>query len=62
MITATEDSDCIEQLTQKMTTLVTDESLAVDMSLQSYADYVNYCSMDRMVDGFVAAIESHTTH
>jgi len=59
MITATKDRDCIEQLAQKMTTLATDESLAVKMSQQSYADYVNFCSMDRMVDGFVAAIEGH---
>ncbi len=62
MITATQDSDCINQLAQKMTTLATDESLAVNMSQQSYADYVNYCSMDRMVDGFVAAIEGHAKH
>ena len=62
MINATEDSDCIEQLAQKMTALATDESLAVKMSQQSYADYVNYCSMERMVDGFVAAIEGHVKH
>lgn len=62
MITATEDSECIDQLTQKMTALATDESLAVNMSQQSYSDYVNYCSMDRMVDGFVAAIEGHAKH
>jgi glycosyltransferase involved in cell wall biosynthesis len=62
MITATQDSDCIDQLTQKMVTLATDESLAVKMSQQSYADYNNYCNMERMVDGFVAAIEGHNNH
>lgn len=60
MINAEQDSDCIHQLAQKMITLATEESLAINMSQQSYADYVNYCSMERMVDGFVAAIEGHT--
>lgn len=60
MINALEDADCIQQLAQKMIMLAADESLAIKMSEQSYADYVNFCSMDRMVDGFVAAIEGHT--
>jgi glycosyltransferase involved in cell wall biosynthesis len=57
MIEAIEDADCINQLADKMIQLSTDEALAIKMSEQSYSDYVNYCSMDRMVDGFVNAIE-----
>lgn len=60
MIDAVQDADCIQQLASKMIMLATDEPLAIKMSQQSYADYVNFCSMERMVDGFVTAIEGHT--
>jgi glycosyltransferase involved in cell wall biosynthesis len=62
MINAIEDSDCVIQLAETMINLATDESLAINMSQQSYADYVDHCSMDRMVDGFVAAIEGQISH
>jgi len=60
MINALEDADCIQQLTEKMIMLAQDEALSIKMSQQSYADYINFCSMGRMIDGFVAAIEGQT--
>jgi glycosyltransferase involved in cell wall biosynthesis len=61
MINALEDSDCVTQLAEKMITLATDEFLANKMSQQSYGDYVDHCSMERMVDGVVAAIEGQSS-
>lgn len=60
MVDAIDDSDCIQQLAENMIMLAKDDPLAIKMSQQSYADYVNHCSMERMIDGFVAAIEGQT--
>ncbi|MGS2722095.1 glycosyltransferase family 4 protein [Paraglaciecola aestuariivivens] len=57
MIDGQQDQECVSQLCEKMLMLVADPLLAKRMSEQSYADYVGHCSMERMVDGFVQAIE-----
>ncbi|WP_026377298.1 glycosyltransferase family 4 protein [Aestuariibacter salexigens] len=56
MFKADTDQQIIVGLSKHMLKLATNPDYAMALSSRSYQDYVDHCSMDRMLDGFEAAI------